>query len=577
MSKKKGKPRQAARGARSGHGRQRQHLIDACISALHLYGPSRTTVEKVVAIADMSPGIVRFYFDSKAAMLVASLQFLSDEFEERVLTPVAGLKNTPVAALELLVDLYLDPEIASARKVSVWYSFWGEASSRQEYYDICGQKDERFAALLLDLIGRMIGESGQPQLDPDGISLGLIGVLEMLWQGFAFQTETAIDRAAAKHRCMAYLRSVFPGRFALNRAGAADAHAPARSPGALPGWSYQNARLNAVERETLFPGSWQFACHESRLPNAGDYAAIDLCVERALILRDATGALRAFRNSCPAQPHVLVAQGAGSLINEDIVCRAHGLRFALDGSALGRVERLHALQIDATGGLIFLRSGAGTNASANPWVTDAGPLAVMHLGASGEQLIAANWKLVVEQLLEISMPASDDVADAEIWSSVALAAGGTSDRLAWSGELNAATRRWSVARYQAILGADAAVAWRRIFMPPNQLLEIRPDGVTLLQILPVDAGLSRLLRHTASTMSPSARAAAAADHLAQRLSPCVRGMGTALIESIQRGIVNFGYEPTPTRATAGAALLFRAWVVGRIPALAYAKPPADWR
>jgi hypothetical protein len=35
----------------------------------------------------------------------------------------------------------------------------------------------------------------------------------MLWQGFAFQSEPDIDRAAAKHRCMAYLRSVFPREF----------------------------------------------------------------------------------------------------------------------------------------------------------------------------------------------------------------------------------------------------------------------------------------------------------------------------------------------------------------------------
>src|ERR1700678_884148 len=172
--------------------RQRKRLIDACISALHIHGPSRTTVEKVVAIAGMSPGIVRFYFDSKAAMLVASLQFLATEFEERLLLPVARLKANPVAALDLMVDLYLDPEIASARKVSVWYSFWGEASSRQEYYDICGQKDESFAVLVRDLVERLIVETGQAQLDRDAIALGLIGVLEMLWQDFAFRSEEDI-------------------------------------------------------------------------------------------------------------------------------------------------------------------------------------------------------------------------------------------------------------------------------------------------------------------------------------------------------------------------------------------------
>lgn len=194
--------------------RQRQRLIDACISALHLHGPSRTTVEKVVALADMSPGIVRFYFESKAAMLVASLEFLASEFEQRVLVPVAALKHTPVRALELLVELYFDPDIASPRKVSVWYSFWGEASSRQEYLEICGKKDEEFAVVVHDLVARLIKTRGESYLDADGVSLGLIGVLEVLWQGIAFQSEADINRSVAIERALAYLRSVFPGEFA---------------------------------------------------------------------------------------------------------------------------------------------------------------------------------------------------------------------------------------------------------------------------------------------------------------------------------------------------------------------------
>jgi TetR/AcrR family transcriptional regulator, transcriptional repressor of bet genes len=200
-------------GHRPGRVRARQRLIDACISALHIYGPSRTTVGRVVALAGLSPGIVRFYFNSKAAMLVAALEYLADEFEARVLKPVASLRHSPVAALGLLVELYLDPELATPRKVSVWYSFWGEASSRQEYLDICGRKDEDFAALVHDLIGRLIAQTGARHLDADGVALGLIGVLEILWQGIAFQSEENIDRRACVDRSLAYLRSVFPGQF----------------------------------------------------------------------------------------------------------------------------------------------------------------------------------------------------------------------------------------------------------------------------------------------------------------------------------------------------------------------------
>src|ERR1700733_4641954 len=302
--KKSHKPAGAPR-ARSAHGRQRQRLIDACISALHIYVTSWTTGEKVVAIPKMSPGIVRFYFASKASMLVASLQFLAAEFEEQLLVPVTRLKSRPVEALELMVDLYLDPEIASPRKVSVWYAFWGEASSRQEYYDICGQKDESFAALVRELIERMIVETSQPQLDRDGIALGLIGVLEMLWQDFAFRAEADIDRVAAKGRAMAYLRSIFPGRFA-----AAPSEATAAGDRRPAGWVYANERLFAIERDAVFQESWQLVADQGQISRSGDFLAVDLGVERALVVRDAAGQGRGVRNSRRKAPQKL-RTGAG--------------------------------------------------------------------------------------------------------------------------------------------------------------------------------------------------------------------------------------------------------------------------
>lgn len=201
------RPKGAERASRA---RQRQRLIEACISALHEHGPSRTTIDKVVAIADMSPGIVNFYFDTKAALLVASLEFLALEFEDRVLRPVGAARAEPARALEVLIDLYLDPAIASPRKVSVWYAFWGEASARAEYYAICGKRDLAFAALVREIVAARIAERGDRHLDADAVALGLIGCLEILWQEIAFREEGAIDRGAQRQRCRAYLASVFP-------------------------------------------------------------------------------------------------------------------------------------------------------------------------------------------------------------------------------------------------------------------------------------------------------------------------------------------------------------------------------
>lgn len=284
---------------------QRQRLIDACISALYVHGPSNTTVERVTAIARMSPGIVRFYFTSKAAMLVASLQFLADEFEQQLLIPVSRLKADPVAALQSLVDLYLDPQIASPRKVSVWYSFWGEASSRAEYFDLCGQKDANFTALTRDLIGRMIALTGQPQLDPDAVALGLIGVLEVLWQDIAFQDESRIDRPMVKHRAMSYLRSLFPGRFDGLR-GAASAQESARLPAGTSS------------------GTWQLAGHIAQLPTADSVLTVSFGSGHVAIRREPSG-LVARRISA-------AAKGAADAATID-VCERDGFIFLLGSPA----------------------------------------------------------------------------------------------------------------------------------------------------------------------------------------------------------------------------------------------------
>jgi TetR/AcrR family transcriptional regulator, transcriptional repressor of bet genes len=527
--------------ARSGHSRQRQRLIDACISALHIYGPSRTTVEKVVAIAKMSPGIVRFYFASKAAMLVASLQFLAAEFEEQLLVPVMRLKSRPVAALELMVDLYLDPEIASPRKVSVWYAFWGEASSRQEYYDICGQKDQSFAVLVRELIEQMIIDTSQPQLDPDGIALGLIGVLEMLWQDFAFQNEADIDRPSAKRRARAYLRSIFPGQFSSS---SLDASAAAGSQ-QLAAWVYCNARLFAMERDYLFADSWQFVGLDSQIPLTGDFLGVDLGVERVLVVRDTTGEARAFRNSCSEAPHILNPAARGHV--ESIQCTVHGLQYELDGRrrSADRAAGLSALELRLIGNLILVRSADhDPHASAlDSWAAIPGLAEVSSWGMAVDLAIAADWKLVVEQWL-VAPPSGSAVA-----------------RVGWSARL-----------YASLAASFASADWQRHFLAPNQLVEIRPDGMTIFQVLPVAAGRC-VLRENHFSRCAEERVAGAAQYLASRLSSFGRRASITMTESTQVGLVTLGHEGSH-RARAAAAD-FRRYLIAGVPAMARIRAPTD--
>lgn len=571
---KKPAPRKAVPArARAGRSRQRQRLIDACISALHIYGPSRTTVEKVVAIAKMSPGIVRFYFDSKAAMLVASLQFLAAEFEERLLIPVAELKSNPVPALELMVDLYLDPDIASPRKVSVWYAFWGEASSRQEYYDICGQKDESFAALVRELIERLIVDASVPHLDPDGIALGLIGALEIMWQDFAFRTERNIDRVAAKRRCMAYLRSVFPGQFRDADEGNGDgsprlAIAAAR-PLRLPGWTYADARIHAMERARLFEPAWTVVGHESDIPRGGDFLTLDTGVERVLVVRSASGSVHALRNSCPESPHALAVARRGRF-DTGIECKLHGLEFSLDGRAPpgAAYGDLTALDVSSVSGLICAKHPGvvkhpGGESSADGarhprlWFDPQPPEGLMGLDPPVEVPVAADWKLVVEQWLEpLPHLAPGPAEDAICWHALPL------NDAVWSGRL-----------YLRLTGCIPPVVWRRQFMAPNQLVELRPDGLSVIQAVPAAPGRCRVRRLDYTVLAPQDGARAVL-YLARRLAPYGRRMMLEVAESAQRGLIDFGYETTGGGGSSPAVEWFRRRLVARIAALAQVQEPA---
>jgi AcrR family transcriptional regulator/nitrite reductase/ring-hydroxylating ferredoxin subunit len=448
---------------RASRARQRQRLIDACISALHIHGPSRTTVEKVVALADMSPGIVRFYFDSKDAMLVASLAYLASEFEERVMTPVTALKDTPVKALEQLVELYLDPDIASPRKVSVWYSFWGEASSRQEYLDICGKKDDDFAALVQELIERVIAQEPQSHLDADGIALGLMGALEVLWQGFAFTSEAEIDRDAAKKRCFAFLRSVFPGQFGnfaaaagVASVGSASGRGGIRtvsfSAASVPPWAYSDPALLTLERDHLFRPSWQLVGHEADIPRVGDYLTADLAGERVLVVRSSDSRILAFRNSCRKRPHALLA-GRGHL-SSGLECDIHGLVYGLDGKleSGNTPGDLTSLELSTPGRFMLVRAAAARNADpastalleiAGAPSGDWESLPDLKPGGYTEISVAADWKLMVEQWLD-ALPRPKDV--------------------------------------------------RRTFLAPNQLLEASSTAALILQVIPESPGRSRIRR-----------------------------------------------------------------------------------
>jgi nitrite reductase/ring-hydroxylating ferredoxin subunit len=315
---------------------------------------------------------------------------------------------------------------------------------------------------------------------------------------------------------MAFLRSVFPRQFGVGEGlseVAVRGHVAPDLPRHLPAWAYSDAVVLAAEREKLFRPAWQVIGHADEMPEVGDFLTADLGGERALVVRDEKGLLRAFRNACRRRPHALVTARTGHFTGEEIACAPHGLTHSLSGKVLhgGADGDLAALEVKEKMGLILVRA-PGAAREGGPALT--GWDAFAELVPAGVQAIdvAADWKLLVEQWLEGTAP-------------------------------------------------------RGRFLAPNQLVEVWRGGAAILRAIPLAAGRSRLQRlDYGVTRKSTARGAATRldDWLTQQVE---------LAESTQTGLAAAGDDIAETGPVSAALAEFRGSIAVLLPHLGVDAPP----
>jgi TetR/AcrR family transcriptional repressor of bet genes len=199
------------RGRKASKETRRQQLIEATIDSLAKRGYSETTMADVADGAGLSRGIVNFHFESKEKLLVATLQYMADEYSAHWRAALLKAGDDPARQLSALVQADFDRTICNKRKLAAWCAFWGEAKSRPTYQALCGANDEAYQQVFIDLCQRL-KEDGDYGFDAFSTALGLSAMLEGLWLRLMMGTENA-SRESAQHAAAEFLASVFPKHF----------------------------------------------------------------------------------------------------------------------------------------------------------------------------------------------------------------------------------------------------------------------------------------------------------------------------------------------------------------------------
>ena len=184
---------------------------------------------------------------------------------------------------------------------------------------------------------------------------------------------------------------------------------------------YVCAEYADLEREKIFSKSWLLACHESEIPNSGDFLVKDIGILKASLIfsRGADGIVRAFHNVCTHRGNQLVMdQCKGRAKNCKFVCKFHGWVFGSDGRLIAPTDPEHffdldkeklgltPVSVDIWKGWIFFNGQQKPSQSLRVFLGSFGealecyPSEQLEMMACWSGEVKANWKVVMDGFQE---------------------------------------------------------------------------------------------------------------------------------------------------------------------------------
>jgi phenylpropionate dioxygenase-like ring-hydroxylating dioxygenase large terminal subunit len=436
--------------------------------------------------------------------------------------------------------------------------------------------------------------------------MGLTGVLDQLWQGILFVGDE-FDRAAGKRQCHAYLWSVFPW-LADQIAARTTVAPPARSPApqeaadpglryTLPAWVYRNDEFHQLEMEHVLLPGWQIVCHVSEVANVGDYVSFDFLGQRGFVVRDESGAVRAFHNVCSHRAHAVVSGDRGHC-SKFLTCMYHGWTYHLDGrnrsisapDTFPRFDRskfgLKPIELEVYQGMVFVRFRTG-------WPSVAALMQPYHAELEHYRMdkmvpldelwvhdLEIDWKNVIENYVEdyhfpIGHPGLSALMESKYDREVRPE--GTM-RLSHRMREKPLASSWSAVRYAAFLPAiehlpeDMRRRWTYFGLFPNVYFDVYPEWLDFFHVVPTGPGRVRI-RARSFGFPDDRREMRAARFLCARLNARVQAEDEILTRSVQQGLASGAYGQGILSDKEVVLAGFQDWIRERIPVARFAQAP----
>jgi phenylpropionate dioxygenase-like ring-hydroxylating dioxygenase large terminal subunit len=184
---------------------------------------------------------------------------------------------------------------------------------------------------------------------------------------------------------------------------------------------FSDEDLYKLEMERIFARAWNFMCHESQIPETGDYFISYIGEDQVIVVRDETGKINVLLNSCRHRGNALCRSEQGRA--KSFVCAYHGWNYGLDGRLIGVPGQkayyrddfdrsqwglVPAAKVESLHGFYFATLDAEAP-SLYDYLGDVGRAGLAVMASFGEvvavkgvmkNVVNCNWKIAVDNLFD---------------------------------------------------------------------------------------------------------------------------------------------------------------------------------
>ena len=184
---------------------------------------------------------------------------------------------------------------------------------------------------------------------------------------------------------------------------------------------YNDPEIFELEMQRIFTRSWLFLCHESQIPEPGDFFQSVMGRDNVLVVRQRDGSIKAMLNTCAHRGNAVCRAEEGNAKN--FLCTYHGWSYGIDGRLNGvpgfktfydgqldksRHGLAQVAQVASYKGFVF-----GTHDASAPRLEEflgaTGRLGLDQIAARGDMVVVpgiqkfiidCNWKIAVDNLFD---------------------------------------------------------------------------------------------------------------------------------------------------------------------------------